>query len=70
MRPCTPRMYLEKVRVNKAEKLLITTKLNSTQIGYQSISSFYNAFKRNTSFSPSQFRTFHESNNSLNKYQD
>ncbi|NGP46585.1 methylphosphotriester-DNA--protein-cysteine methyltransferase family protein [Bacillaceae bacterium SIJ1] len=63
---CTPRMYLERVRVNKAKELLLTTALNSTQIGYsigyQSISSFYNAFKRHTGFSPSQFRTHHASN--------
>ncbi|MGU3458600.1 Ada metal-binding domain-containing protein [Bacillus sp. D48C] len=30
--------------------------------GYQSVSSFYNAFKRNTGFSPSQFRAFHSGN--------
>ncbi|MEI3606160.1 bifunctional transcriptional activator/DNA repair enzyme AdaA [Pseudogracilibacillus sp. SE30717A] len=70
---CTPRMYLEKVRVDKAKELLLTTEYNSTQIGYQigyqSISSFYNAFKRNTGFSPSQFRTHHASN-TLNQNQD
>lgn len=60
---CTPRVYLEKVRVKKAKELLLTTVFNSTeigyQVGYQSISSFYNAFKRNTGFSPSQFRAYH-----------
>lgn len=64
---CTPRIYLEKARVKKAKKLLLTTDFNSTeigyQIGYQSISSFYNAFKRNTGFSPSQFRTYHTRKN-------
>ncbi|GIN88208.1 AraC family transcriptional regulator [Heyndrickxia sporothermodurans] len=59
----TPRMYLEKVRIKKAKELLLTTTLNSTevgyQIGYQSISSFYNAFKRSTGVSPSQFQTNH-----------
>ncbi|QTD41054.1 bifunctional transcriptional activator/DNA repair enzyme AdaA [Sporosarcina sp. Te-1] len=63
---CTPRMYMERIRINKAKELLLTTEYNSTQIGYQigyqSISSFYNAFKRNTGFSPSQFRAIHASN--------
>ncbi|CDQ41600.1 AraC family transcriptional regulator [Virgibacillus kapii] len=56
----TPRIYLEKVRIKKAKELLLTTSLNSTevgyQIGYQSISSFYNAFKRSTGLSPIQFQ--------------
>ncbi|WHY81655.1 Ada metal-binding domain-containing protein [Siminovitchia fortis] len=56
----TPRMYLEKIRIQKAKELLNTTKLSSTdigfQIGYQSISSFYNAFKRCTGLSPREFQ--------------
>ncbi|GAA0462739.1 bifunctional transcriptional activator/DNA repair enzyme AdaA [Alkalibacillus silvisoli] len=56
----TPRMYLEKVRIKKAKELLLTTTLNSTeigfQVGYQSLSSFYHAFKRGTGHSPSQFQ--------------
>lgn len=56
----TPSMYLEKVRISKAKGLLLTTTLNTAevgyQIGYQSMSSFYNAFKRNTGFPPNQFR--------------
>ncbi|WP_408020195.1 bifunctional transcriptional activator/DNA repair enzyme AdaA [Sporosarcina sp. USHLN248] len=68
---CTPRMYLEKFRVNKAKELLLTTQFNSTQIGYQigyqSTSSFYSAFKRNTGFSPNQFRTLHVRNCSNQK---
>src|SRR5699024_10018649 len=31
----TPRLHLEKVRINKAKELLLTTTLNSTEIGYQ-----------------------------------
>lgn len=62
----TPRKYLEEVRVKKAKELLLTTNFNSTeigyQIGYQSISSFYNAFKRNTGLSPRRFRTYHADN--------
>ncbi|RST71245.1 methylphosphotriester-DNA--protein-cysteine methyltransferase family protein [Siminovitchia acidinfaciens] len=60
----TPRTYLEKIRVKKAKELLLMTAFNSTEIGYhigyQSISSFYNAFKRNTGLSPSQFRAYHD----------
>lgn len=56
----TPRMYLENVRIEKAKELLTSTTLNSTEVGYQvgykSISSFYNAFKRRTRFTPSQFQ--------------
>lgn len=63
----TPRLYLEKIRVNEAKELLLTTDLNSTEVGYQtgyqSVSSFYNAFKRNTGLSPNQFRAYHNGNN-------
>ncbi|SEQ90316.1 bifunctional transcriptional activator/DNA repair enzyme AdaA [Piscibacillus halophilus] len=56
----TPRMYLEMVRVKRAKKLLLTTTLNCTEVGYrvgyQSISSFYHAFKRNTGLSPRLFQ--------------
>ncbi|MDQ0351572.1 AraC family transcriptional regulator of adaptative response / methylphosphotriester-DNA alkyltransferase methyltransferase [Alkalibacillus filiformis] len=56
----TPRMYLEQIRVSKAKELLLTTNLNSTEIsfkvGFQSMSSFYHAFKRRTGLSPSQFQ--------------
>ncbi|MFD2656555.1 bifunctional transcriptional activator/DNA repair enzyme AdaA [Gracilibacillus thailandensis] len=63
---CTPRIYLEKVRVKKAKELLLTTAFNNTEIGYQvgfqSMSSFYHAFKRNTGLSPSQFRAYYSGN--------
>jgi len=63
----TPRTYLEKIRVNEARRLLLTTNLNSTEVGYQtgyqSVSAFYNAFKRNTGFSPIQYRAYHNGNN-------
>ncbi|MFD2046589.1 bifunctional transcriptional activator/DNA repair enzyme AdaA [Ornithinibacillus salinisoli] len=56
----TPRMFLEKARIEQAKELLLTTTLNSTEVGYQvgyiSISSFYNAFKRSTGLTPSQFQ--------------
>ncbi|MEI3610969.1 bifunctional transcriptional activator/DNA repair enzyme AdaA [Pseudogracilibacillus sp. SO30301A] len=68
----TPRIYLEKIRVHEAKELLLTTNLNSTevgyQVGYQSVSSFYNAFKRYTGLSPSQFRTYHNGNNANQEF--
>ncbi|GAA0593903.1 Ada metal-binding domain-containing protein [Virgibacillus siamensis] len=59
----TPRMYLEKIRVERAKDLLLTSTLNSTevgyQVGYQSISSFYHAFKRGTGLSPNEFHNLY-----------
>src|SRR5699024_10063878 len=56
----TPRLHLEKVSINKAKKLRLTTTKNSTEIGYhivyQTISSFYAAYNRNTGLSPYQLR--------------
>lgn len=56
----TPRMYLENVRMKKAMDLLLTTDLNSTdicfKIGYESLSSFYKAFKSTAGCTPKQFR--------------
>ncbi|WP_017185790.1 helix-turn-helix domain-containing protein [Alkalibacillus haloalkaliphilus] len=53
-------MHLEKIRVKKAKELLLTTNLNSAeicfQVGYQSMSSFYHAFKRGAGLSPGQFQ--------------
>lgn len=59
----TPRLYLEKVRIEQAQKLLLTTAFNSTEIGYQvgfqSISSFYHAFRRAAGTSPKRFQARH-----------
>ncbi|WP_408011590.1 bifunctional transcriptional activator/DNA repair enzyme AdaA [Pseudalkalibacillus sp. A8] len=55
----TPHKYLEKLRIRKAITLLESTELTSTeicfQIGYETLSSFYKAFKRETSCSPKEF---------------
>ncbi|WP_174613006.1 bifunctional transcriptional activator/DNA repair enzyme AdaA [Virgibacillus ihumii] len=57
----TPRKYLEKVRVRHAEKLIINTKKSiaaiAFQTGFQSISGFYKAFRRETGKAPSRYRT-------------
>ncbi|HEU5138827.1 MAG TPA: Ada metal-binding domain-containing protein [Bacillales bacterium] len=56
----TPRSYLEKVRIDKAEHLLKTTAWSITDIcfeaGFQNASSFYSAFQRLKQCSPKQYR--------------
>ncbi|MGP4079981.1 bifunctional transcriptional activator/DNA repair enzyme AdaA [Pseudalkalibacillus sp. R45] len=56
----TPHMYIEKIRIHKSMTLLSTTSLTSTEIaykiGYDSLSSFYKAFKRVTNSSPKEYR--------------
>lgn len=59
----TPRKYVEKIRINRAKKLLLTTRSSVTeiafQVGFQSISSFNKTFKRHTDLTPSQFQSIH-----------
>ncbi|OIU66325.1 bifunctional transcriptional activator/DNA repair enzyme AdaA [Rossellomorea aquimaris] len=56
----TPRTYLEKIRVDKAAHLLVTTGLTNLEIGYeagfQSSSNFYKVFKQLKGCSPSEYR--------------
>ncbi|CAG9621285.1 bifunctional transcriptional activator/DNA repair enzyme AdaA [Sutcliffiella rhizosphaerae] len=56
----TPRMYLEKIRIDKAAYLLKSTKLTNLEIcfevGFQSSSNFYKIFKNIKSCSPSEYR--------------
>lgn len=56
----TPRSYLEKIRVDKAAYLLLTTNHTNLEIcyevGFQSPSSFYKVFRQLTKYSPSQYR--------------
>lgn len=56
----TPRSYLEKVRVAKAIYLLQTTNLSNLticfEVGFQNVSSFYNAFRRLKQCAPKQYR--------------
>lgn len=57
---CTPRSYLESIRIENAKNLLLATQLSSIDIGFkvgfQSTSSFYTAFKRITKLSPNEFK--------------
>lgn len=56
----TPRSYLENIRVDKAVQLLKNTDLTVMEIcyevGFQSYSSFYHAFQKQTQKSPQQYR--------------
>lgn len=56
----TPRTYLEKIRIDKAGHLLRSTNRTNLEIcyevGFQSPSNFYKAFRRITNCSPSEYR--------------
>ncbi|MBY7144820.1 methylphosphotriester-DNA--protein-cysteine methyltransferase family protein [Virgibacillus sp. NKC19-3] len=56
----TPRCYVENLRVNKAVHLLQTTELSIIaicyEVGFQNVSSFYQAFKKQTQYTPQQYR--------------
>ncbi|WP_077325599.1 bifunctional transcriptional activator/DNA repair enzyme AdaA [Virgibacillus siamensis] len=61
----TPHKYLERVRVRKAKELLVNTKRSvaaiAFQAGFQSISGFYNAFRRETGTAPNRYRSERQS---------
>lgn len=52
--------YLTELRIEKAKKLLLTTKKNAQDIGtacgFSSINTFFRVFKENTGITPSEFR--------------
>lgn len=56
----TPRAYLEKIRIDKAARLLKSTELTNLEIcyevGFNSPSNFYKAFRRLMKCSPNEFR--------------
>lgn len=56
----TPRSYLEDIRVRKAVHLLKNTDLSIIdicyEVGFQSASSFYHAFQKQTQHTPQQYR--------------
>jgi transcriptional regulator GlxA family with amidase domain len=55
-----PNQYLQRVRIDKAKKLLLSTSMTikeiSYEVGYESDSFFTRAFKKNTGETPSQWR--------------
>lgn len=60
-----PRQYLRDLRISKAKDLL-KTGLSVTQVcfevGYESLPTFSQAFKRGTGYSPKEFQTMNKSN--------
>lgn len=60
----TPRSYLEKIRVDKAAYLISHTSLSNLEIcyevGFQSPSNFYQAFRKVKKCSPGEYRKRHE----------
>ncbi|PEL09247.1 adenosine deaminase [Bacillus sp. AFS017336] len=56
----TPRIYLEKIRIDKAAHLLKNTNQTNLEIcyevGYQSTSNFYKVFRQIKNYSPTEYR--------------
>ena len=56
----TPRQYLESMRMAEAKRMLLSSGLSNAdiafEVGYQSLSSFYSAFKRSTGCSPAEYK--------------
>jgi len=63
----TPRIYLEKIRVDKAAHLLTSTDRTNLEIcyevGFQSPSNFYKVFRSLKHCSPSEYRTLKSNEN-------
>ncbi len=61
----TPRQYLRDVRISRAKELL-KKEIPVTQVcfdvGYESLPTFSNAFKRATGYSPKVYQKMHKSN--------
>jgi AraC family transcriptional regulator of adaptative response / methylphosphotriester-DNA alkyltransferase methyltransferase len=57
---CTPRVYLENVRIRTSKDLLIEGSQSNTEIcfavGFQSLSQFYSIFRKHTGCSPKQYK--------------
>lgn len=61
----TPMQYLTEVRIEKAKKLLLDTDKEIIticfEVGYETISTFYRAFKNTLNMSPNQYRNMNNS---------
>lgn len=66
----TPRQYLEKIRIDKAAHLLISTELTSLEIcyeaGFRSPSNFYKVFRSLKQCSPSEYRSMNSQAGEMN----
>lgn len=59
----SPNVYVQKVRIDKAKKLLLTTSMAMKEIayavGYENVSFFVRLFKRQVGYTPAQWRRLH-----------
>jgi AraC family transcriptional regulator, regulatory protein of adaptative response / methylphosphotriester-DNA alkyltransferase methyltransferase len=66
----TPRQYLEKIRIDKAAHLLISTDLTSLEVcyevGFRSPSNFYKVFRSLKQCSPSEYRSMNSQAGEMN----
>ncbi len=61
----TPRQYLRDLRITKAKELLQkgrSIQQTCYEVGYKSLTTFSNTFKRGTGYSPSAYQKLHKSN--------
>lgn len=60
----SPNVYLQKVRIDKAKKLLIATTLSvkevAYEVGYENVSFFVRLFKSEVGYTPARWRTFED----------
>jgi len=55
----TPRQYLRDIRISKAKELLkkgLSVTQTCFEVGYESVTTFSNAFKRGTGYSPKKYQ--------------
>lgn len=61
---CTPKEYLQRIRIDKAAELLAHSSLNNTDIcltvGFRSVSGFYTAFRQHMGLPPKKYRKIRE----------
>jgi AraC-like DNA-binding protein len=61
----SPRQFLKDMRINRAKKLLkqgLTISQVCVDVGYDSMPTFCNAFKRATGYSPGEYQNLNKSN--------
>ena len=61
----TPRQYLKDLRINKAKGLIkqgIPVTRVCIEVGYESLPTFSNAFKKGTGLSPREYQSLYNSN--------
>lgn len=65
----SPSAYIERLRIDQAQKLIVernfTIQEIAAQVGYQNITTFYNAFKKNKKCTPTEWREQQENLSAL-----